>query len=238
MTKFLQFVFALSLCFIASFCAAAEYERLIADIDGDKTPEVIVLSTSGAGDFQDFTIRIGEAAYSDKFFAVDGVLPELRIISIDWNRPSRQLVVKTSEAASCNFHILSYTNHKLYLLLKFISDSDCVSPQPHGNGTIDVQFWEGFWWRIETYRLDPTGSKLTLVPKDIYSVDVTAVSKKDFILTKDRCRDTKVSAGGFLRVDKYDSRKHLYFLRASNSVCGWMSKDTLNGNLDELPWAK
>lgn len=238
MTKLFQFLIVLCISAASSLCIAAEYARFTVDIDGDKKPELIVMSISGSGDFQDFTVRINDATYTDKFFVVDGNLPELHIIATDYNRSSRQLLIKTSEPAWCNFHLLSYSNHKLYYLLKFKSDGDCESPQPHGNGTLSVKHWEGFWWRVETYRLDPTGTKLVLIPKDIYSVDITAASKNDFALEKDDCERTNVKAGAFLRIEKYDPRKLRFLLRTSDGVCGWLQKAELNNKVAEIPYAK
>jgi hypothetical protein len=153
MNKHIPFIIVFFITFATSYCMAAEYERLTVDLDGDNKPEVIVMSTLGTGDFQDFTVRIKDATYTDKFFAVDGNLPELDIITVDYKRPTRQLLIKTSEPAWCNFHLLSYSSHRLYSLLKFKSDGDCVSPQPHGNGTLSVSNWQGVGGRWKPINL-------------------------------------------------------------------------------------
>lgn len=238
MTKIFQFIIVIFIFLASSLCIAGEYVRFNVDVDGDNKPESIVMSTSGSGDFQDFTVRINDSTYTDKFFAVDGILPELHIIAIDYKRSSRQLLIKTGEPAWCNFHLLSYFNHKLYSLLKFKSDGDCVGPQPHGNGTLSVNNWQGFWWKVETYRLDPTGTKLVPIPKDIYNVEISVASKNDFTLEKDDCEKTKVKEGAFVRIEKFDAHKQRYLLRTSDGVCGWLKKAELDNNLSEIPYAK
>jgi hypothetical protein len=238
MIKLLQFLAVSFMCFVSALCIAAEYEKLTVDIDGDKKPEIITMSTSGSGAFQDFTIRINEATYTDKFFTVDGNFPELHIIGIDYKRTSRQLLVKTFEPSWCNFHLLSYSNNKLYTLLKFQSDGDCIGPQPLGNGTLSVRTWQGFWWKVDTYRLDPTGTQLILILNDIYNVDISVASKKDFTLEKGNCEKTQVKEGAFVRIGKFDFQKQRYLLRTSDGVCGWLKQSELDTNLSEIPYAK
>jgi hypothetical protein len=91
---------------------------------------------------------------------------------------------------------------------------------------------------VETYQLDPTGTKLVLIPQDVYSVDVSAASKNDFALEKGDCERTKVKAGVFLRIEKYDSQKQRFLLRTSDGVCGWLRNGELDNKVAELPWAK
>jgi len=68
-------------------------------------------------------------------------------------------------------------------------------------------------------------------------VGVSGVAAKDFVLDPEDCEKKKITTGDFVRVEKFDSTKHLYLLKAFGGACGWVKEDKLNDYLGELPWA-
>jgi hypothetical protein len=229
-------IFAVTLILAAGTGVAADYQRLHADLDGDGKFEIVVLSTAGSGDFHTFSVQIGAETYAAKFFAVERDLPQLSLIVIDRRSLFRQLLVTTFEAASCNYHILGYSHGKLFSLLQFSSDGDCDVPQAHGNGTLSVKTWEGFWRREITYRLNSTGTKLTAVPQQVYAVDATGAAAKDSMLEPANCEKKALTAGEFVRIEKFDSIKHRYLVKGYGGACGWIKEDEVRDYLDEVPW--
>ena len=221
---------------IAPFCIAADYVQMTVDLDGDKKPEVVVASITGSGVIQKFTIRIGAANYTDEFFAEDGDLPELRIISINRKESQKQLLVTSIDAAGYSYHLLAYVDHKLIALLKSSSVSP-ASPESIGNGNLTVSSWEGFWKRREIYHLEQGGTRLSLLPQKLYSVWVSGAAIKNVLLDPAECKEKNIQKGGYLRVEKYDPVQHRYFIKAYGGVCGWIQEKKLNDKVVELPWA-
>lgn len=240
MNSYFYLITALVLGLSSLHSSAADYTQLDVDLDGDKRPETIVasasVSDSGSEEYQKFSIRIGSETYTGRYYAVDGDLPTLTIIAIDQNRSSRQLLVKMQEPLSCEYHVLAYSAKKLIPLLQFQTDAGC-NAQPHGDGTLGVTTWEGFWKRDQNYRLNPAGTLLTLQPQEFYSVGISAIAGKDFALEKAQCQQTIIKQGSKILVEKYDIAHQRYLLISSTSTCGWLQEKNMHDYIYGLPWA-
>ena len=216
---------------------AADYLRMTADLGGKGKPETIVVTTGKTGEFREFVVRIGAARYKGKFFAAEGDLPDVRIIAISRASPRRQILVTTSEPTSCNHYVLSYARGRIIPLLETQSGANCAAPQPNGNGTLTVGTWAGFWTRHQTYRLSAGGTKLVPIPQEVNDVKVSAYTLKEFTLEPAKCGETAVLEGEFVRVDKYDSTRHLYLISTRRGACGWLPEDQIEQAIGGLPWA-
>lgn len=223
-------------------CLAAEIQRLHIDLDGDKKPEIIRISTAPAAEDwrKRFIVRIGASKYTNDFFSADGDLPDVRVVYIDRNRSQHQLLIGTPEAGSCIFHLLAYSPKKLIPLLRFDSGPNCRPPQPLGNGKVSVTTWQGFWHQNETYHLSKDGEVLLAESQDIYDVRVSGAAGKSLVLQGAQCASREVAPGMFIRVKLFDAKQDRYFLESADGGCGWIpaSKlDTIDDTVKELPWA-
>lgn len=226
----------------SALCSAGELYRLRVDVDGDRKPEIIQISTLPAQkDWRSKVIvKIGSAKYSVEFFSAESDLPEIRVVSIDRKRAQRQLLLETPEAGSCIYHLLSYVEHKLVPLLRFDSGPDCKAPQSQGNGHVSVSSWQGFWAKEDSYRLSIDGKKLVDDQKSSYSVEVAGVMGKSFLLQGAECPARWIQPGIYVKVKLYDSENERYRLQTTDGGCGWISAvdlNTLDEVIKELPWA-
>lgn len=231
---------ALVLGLLSTHGFAADYTQLDADLDGDNKPETIVASTSdtdsNSDEYRKFSIRVGSATYTGEYFAVDGDLPKLTVVTLDKNRSSRQLLIKMQEPISCEYHVIAYSSKNLIPLLKFKTDGGC-KVQLHGDGILGVTFWEGFWFRKQNYRLNSEGTQLKLLPQEFYSVGISATANKNIVLEKAQCQQTKIKQGSKLLVEKFDIVLNRYLINTSYGACGWLQKNKMNDYISGLPWA-
>lgn len=216
---------------------AGEYEHRTVDLSGSGHQDTVIMSTSGSGDFQDFTLAIREVTIHGKYFAVDGDVPELSIIRIDRATNERQLLVRADQAASCIFHVIGYVKLRLIPLLTVDQGPDCKEPQPNGNGTITVNTWQDFWNREDQYRLNANGTALTLIPQRINTVGVAGFPKSDVTLDAAGCKVRTIRRGSFTKVVEFDPAKHRFLLNDYNGACGWLGEDDLKARMEGLPWA-
>ena len=219
-------------------CLAGEVARLKFDLDGDRQPEVIRLSVDGDGDFRQFSVSVRRSTYKGKYFAVEGDLPEVRSIKIDYRRPERQLLITAGQAASCDYHILAYSHGQLIPLLTSTSEGCEETPVSLGNGELEVQTWRGFWKQRDRFRLNQAGTKLTLEPATSYDVGVSAAANTDIVLDPDTCEARNIPRGAFVRIERYEPRQHRYLLMAPSGACGWLDEERLDNALSEVPYAR
>jgi hypothetical protein len=224
-------------------CAhAEEIQRLQVDLDGDGAPDLVLLSTSKAKDDwrKRLTVEISKSKYSDEYFAAEGDIPDIRVISIDRKRREHQLLVGTPEAGSCVFHLLSSTSKRLSLLLRFDSGPNCVPPTPLGNGKVSISTWQGFWNKDDTYRLTSDGRALVLEEQEKYFVNASGSAGNGLTLQGATCPMRAITPGTFIRVKLFDPKANRYFLEAADGGCGWIPADEVNTpeeKLLNLPWA-
>ena len=225
-----------------SLCQAGEFQRIHIDLVGDGKLETVTFSTAPTTKAwrKKLIVRIGTSEFLDDFFAADGDLPDVRVVAIDRKRPQRQLLVGTPEAASCIFHLLTYSKGKLIRLLRFDAGPDCQPPAPLGNGHVNVGIWQGFWSKTERYALSKDGDILTAEPKDEYDVGVSGFAGKALQLQGAECVPRTATPGVFIRVKKYDTKQNRYRLESADGGCGWIPAADLNTTDEkvmELPWA-
>lgn len=214
-----------------------EFLRLTADLDGDGHDEVASLSSSGKGDFADFTVSIGKAKYSDKYFTVEGDKPSANFIRLDYSRASHQILIEVSQAASCDYHILGYSNGRILPLLVERSPV-CYEPKIFRNGKVATQTWEGFWRRTETYALDKNGTTLMLQPALQYDVGVTGTTGTPIELEREvGCKFNKVSKGDIVKIESYKPSTNRFLIRESGNICGWLENRDVEKKFTYLPWA-
>jgi hypothetical protein len=220
--------------------SAADYTKLSVDLDGDKRPETIVASTpdtnSEPEEYKKFSIRIGTSTYTGAYYAVDGDLPKLTVISLDHNLSSKQLLVRMQEPMSCEYHVLAYSSKLITPLLKFKTDGGC-DVQIQGDGTLGVNTWEGFWSRRQIYRLNHEGTLRPPLPQEFYSVGINATAIKDIFLEKAQCKQTNIKQGSKLQVEKFDFALHRYLINTSFGACGWLDMKKMHEHIGGLPWA-
>lgn len=220
-----------------------EHLRLAADLDGDGEQETIVLSTSGTAEFQRYWVRVRDAAFSEEFFALDG-LPKLKIIRINTSEKLSQLLVSTSGPVGCGYVILAFRQSKISRLLKH--GNECEEPQIRSN-SVGTFNWEGFWYRRDYYTLDSLGTKLIAINQAVYPVtllsdktSVTAaigIASQSITLEPADCKVTTISQGERVIVNRYDRLNKLYFLQGKGDKCGWIPESDLPHMVDGLPWA-
>lgn len=221
---------------------AGEIYRLQADIDGDGRRETIQVLTLPAMQSwrSQAIVKVGGATYSTEFFSAESGVPDIELLSIDNKRAERQLLLETPEAGSCIYHLLSYIERRLVLLLRFESGPSCKAPRALGNGDVSVSTWQGFWWKEDTYRLSLDGTVLVKEEKSTYYVGVAGAAGKQFLLQGAECAASWVQPGAYLRVKLYDPNSDRYRLDTLGGGCGWVSSADLSA-LDplvrELPWA-
>ena len=218
--------------------------RLIADLDGDNKSETVILSTAVPEPFQEYSVRVGAATFSDKFFAY-GELPKVKFIRIDSSTKQKQILISTFDPAACGYVVLSFTQGKFFRLLGH-SSKDCEEPRILGDG-MDISIWEGFWYRPERYTLNKQGTKLNPAGQTIYPVtltrdatvtEATGIAVKLLSLKSADCKDTTIPKGERIVVKSYDVSKKRYLLKGSGDRCGWMSESDLHPyTVDGLPWA-
>lgn len=223
-------------------CMADELYRITANFNGNKKPDVILVSTSPSKVQwrSKVTIAIGKSEFSTDFFSGENDLPEIRIVAIDRKRADRQLIVETPEAGSCIFNVLSVIDRKIVPIIHFESGPDCRPPQPLGNGEMSISRWQGFWWKEDRYKLDETGTKLELTKQAIYLVDVSGVAAKQINLEGAECAAKLIQPGTFIKIKKFDSNTDKYRLETQDGNCGWLPSRDLSppdGVIKELPWA-
>lgn len=222
-----------------------EHVRLSADLDGDDKPETVILSTSGTGDFQRYSVRVGGAEFGGEFFAASGELPKIKIIQIDSSTKQKQLLATTPSPVDCGYVILSFTQDKFFRLLEH-SSKNCDEPRVRDK-QLEILVWEGFWNRQDRYTLDQRGTKLNSVTQNIYPVELTidttsvtevaGVARKPLALKPADCKDPNIPKGSRVVVKSYDVMKKQYLLKGIGGRCGWISESDLQSDLDGLPWA-
>jgi len=227
---------------LAASAVASEIQRLNVDLSGDGVPDFVSISTSKAKeDWQKrLTVEIGKSKYSVAFFAADSDVPEIRVIAIDRKRRERQLLLGTPEAASCVFHLLSYTSKHLSLLLRVDSGPNCLPPTPLGNGKVSVSAWQGFWKREEIFHLTSDGRKLVREEQREYSVNASGSAGVGLVLQGATCPTRPVPTGTFVRVKVFEPITNRYLLESADGGCGWLPADdvkTPEEKLLNLPWA-
>jgi len=222
--------------FLSSGAIAADYFRLVTDIDGDGKPGTISASIIGSGDFQEYLIKVGNGEYRGQFFAALGDQPKIELARIRYTTGIKQILVTTSEPTYCNYTILSYINGKLVRLLEHPSHQ-CDAPKFLGNGKIEVHTWEGFWDRKDRLDLSENGLKLTRDSGFIYPVGVKGVGKNLLELKPAGCKTKSISEGEAVVVNKYDAQKKRYLIHSSREACGWITKDNIFDAVGGLPWA-
>ncbi|MDD2699883.1 MAG: hypothetical protein PHH36_01470 [Sideroxydans sp.] len=240
MNSYCYMVFALVIGLTSIHASASDYAELSADLDGDKKPEIVVASVldsdSEAEEYKKFSIQIGNSNYAGAYYAADGELPKLTVVSLDRNLSSKQLLVKMQEPLSCEYFVLAYSSKQLIQLLKFQTGVGC-DVQINGDGTLGVPTWEGFWFSQQIYRLNAEGTQLTLLPQTIHSVGVDATANKDILLEKAQCDQTFLKQGSKLRVERFDMALHRYFINTTFGTCGWLDTKKMNEYLAGLPWS-
>lgn len=231
---------AIALIFFAASTPsrAGELSRLRANIDGDVQPETIKLTTAPAREEwrSRVEVMIGTARYAAEFFSAESDLPEIRLVAIDRKQARRQLLLTTPETASCVYHLLSYTGHKLEPLLKSESQ-DCKAPQALGNGQVSVSTWQGFWEKEVRYRLSKDGTALAEERKSTFYVGVSGAAAKPFPLQGAECPKKSVRPGTYLRVTLYDAKADRYRVQTTDGSCGWIPAADMESLVKELPWA-
>lgn len=218
--------------------------RLTADLDGDNKPETVTLSTAVPEPFQEYSVRVGAATFSDKFF-VYGELPKIKFIRIDSSTKQKQILITTIEPAHNNYVVLSFTQGKFFRLLEFSSRGG-REPRVLGDG-LEIIIWESFWNRTERYTLNKQGTKLNPVSQTIYPVtstndatvtEIAGIAVEPLSLKSADCKDTTIPKGERVVVKSYDLSKKRYLLKGSGERCGWMSESDLSPyTVEGLPWA-
>ncbi|QLI82515.1 hypothetical protein HZU75_13810 [Chitinibacter fontanus] len=221
---------------------AGELYRLRVDIDGDGKQEAIQVATFPAREEwrSRVVVKIGSEKYSTEFFSAESDLPDIRVVSIDRQRPQRQLLLGTPEAGTCIYHLLAYAGHKLLPVLNFDSGPDCKAPQPLGNGRVSVSTWQGFWAKENRYRLNNEGTALVKEQAVTYDVGAAGVVGKTFSLQDAECPAKWIQPGAFVRVKLYDSVGERYRVEDTDGSCGWIpaaDMNSIDSLIKELPWA-
>lgn len=221
---------------------AGELYRLRVDIDGDGKQEAIHVATFPAREEwrSRVVVKIGSEKYSADYFSAESDLPDIRVVSIDRQRPQRQLLLRTPEAGTCVYHLLAYAGHKLFSLLKFDSGPECKGPQPLGNGQVSVYTWQGFWAKEDRYRLNDEGTALVKQQTVTYDVRAAGVAGKSFPLQGAECPTKLVQPGTFVRIKIYDAVSERYRVEDTDGSCGWIpaaEMNSIDNPIKELPWA-
>lgn len=163
------FLFGISI--YSSNDPAIESARLTEDLDGNAKPENIILTISGTGDFQRYTVRIGRASFDGKYFAVFGQRPKMKLIRIDSSTKKNQILLTVPSPVDCDYVVLAFLQDKLFHLLDHNS-RNCEEPRVHGDG-LETLSWLGFWNIPTRYTLNQQGTKLNPTDQRIYPVKLT-----------------------------------------------------------------
>jgi hypothetical protein len=229
-------ILALLLALASLPARAGEVMRLTADLDGDRKPEQITLSTSGGNaEFKRFSLRVGSAVHEGGYFAGEGDLPQVSLLRVDRNKLARQLLISAVSApAYCSYEVLSYAKGKLISLVKHGSKR-CVAPHAGGDGRIEVLTWEGFWHRRDEFSSDASGTKMVLARRSLYPVEVSGVAARALALVPDRCREATIAPASQVLVKTYEPAKNRYLLMDYEGACGWIREVDLTESVRGLP---
>ena len=218
-----------------------EFQRLRVDLEGDGRAVIVSLSTSPAQkDWRRvLTVAIPGTRYRTEYFSADGDLPSARVVILDRARHERQLLIETIEAGSCVYHLLAYKSKKLVSIFRFDSTM-CRAPEIWGNGKFGVPYWEGFWTKIDTYRIAKAGTAAAQEIQEQFLVGVAGIAGERLQLADAGCASNDIAAGTLLHVAMFNSQRAAYLLRAGAGTCGWIPEsevNTITNKILELPWA-
>ena len=196
------------------------------DLNGDGKKEQVNLSLGK--DKSNFVLTVGKCKVKSRMpYDIDG----FQLVDVDVKDKYKEIAVYTPGPSDDDeYWIYSYDGKNLTLMGKLKR-----WPTFAGHGQVSVRDHVGFWKKTDTYKLDSQKKVLVRVPKEQYTVNVSAVSTGTVSLNQSKDLRGKnmpcFKKGDKVTIATYyaqnNSNNGNYYVKDAKGKGGWISSQKL-----------
>ena len=206
------------------------------DLNGDGKKEQVTLSLDKYK--SDFILTVAKCKAKGRMEpSIDG----FQLVDIDVKDKYKEIAVHTPGPSDDDaYWIYSYDGKSLKLMGKLETKLTFS-----GHGQISARDWVGFWNKTDTYKLDSKKRVLVRVPKELYQVNVAAVSTGTVSLNQSKDLRGKAmpcfKKGDKVTITSFYTRNNSisgnYYVKDAKGKGGWISDRKLDQAFTGYPVA-